>query len=432
MNLEAVGQLRRIFARLTSSRFVRNVTVIGGGIAAAQAINFTFTPFITRLYGPEAFGVSASFIAIVSIITPLATLGYAHAIVMPKSDEGALDVARLSILSGLILATLMLLFLYVGLPFFAIWAGVEQSPQILYLIPLALLLSAFLSVANQMAIREGRFVTKARAYVESILGANLGKLAGGLIAPSGLLLIVLSLAGQGLNLLMHVLRFPKSSVLKPTKWFGLGGVQTAAKMHKDFALYRMPQGVIRAVSLGLPVILLTNLFGPAYAGQYSLAILVLGAPVMLLGESVGEVLYPKITRAINSQEGNPGSLIGKAAAILALLGCIPFGMIGAFGDVIMPWIFGVDWARAGEYAQWASIWMIALIVSQPAIAAMPASGMQSTLLGYEIVITAARIIALYAGFQIGDDLTSIVFYSLVNAVGSFALLILVLQKLKCR
>ena len=79
----ALGMIKR----LTDSHFVRNVAMVGGGIAAAQAMALIFMPFLTRLYGPDAFGIAAAFAAIVNIITPLATMGYASAIVMPDSED---------------------------------------------------------------------------------------------------------------------------------------------------------------------------------------------------------------------------------------------------------------------------------------------------------------------------------------------------------
>lgn len=425
-------QLRRIFARLTTSHFVRNVAMVGGGIAAAQAITLAFTPFITRLYGPEAFGVSAAFAAIMNIITPFATLGYASAIVMPKSDADAAATVRLSILCGLIMTPLSLIAVYFGSYWFAGWTGLEHAPNMLYLIPLFLLISSFLSVANQAAIREGLYKAKARAYVESTLGANLGKLAGGLIAPSGLLLIALTLTGYALNFLLQLLRVPRCGVLKPRNWFGLDGVREAARANSDFALYRMPQSLLRALSMSLPVIILTALFGATSAGQYSLTLTLLGAPVMLLGESVGDVFYPKITRAITDQTCNSKALILKAAGALTLLGSIPFGVIAIYGDVILPWFAGSEWGRAGEYSQWVALWMISMLATRPAVAAMPALRMQATLLGYEVITTAARIAALYVGFKIGDDQTSVFLFSLVNVAGYSTLLILVLSRVMRR
>ena len=84
-----VNRLRGRAHAIGQSRFVRNVAAVATGIAAAQAISLAFMPFLTRLYGPEAFGALAAFTAVVNIITPLATLGYANAIVMPETEEGA-------------------------------------------------------------------------------------------------------------------------------------------------------------------------------------------------------------------------------------------------------------------------------------------------------------------------------------------------------
>lgn len=313
-------QLRRYGARLKGSTFVRNVVVVGSGIAAAQAISLVFLPFLTRLYGPEAFGTAGAFAAVVTIIAPLATLGYANAIVMPDSDDAASAVARLSVLCGLVMAPISLLLVHLSKHWLASWTGLKHTPWVLYLIPLSLIISTFLTVANNAAIRQGLYAAKARAYVGSTLLTNLGKLVVGLLAPSGLLLIALSLAGGMLNIQMQLFRVPRHGVLKVHNWFGVRGVRRAAHEQRDFALYRLPQSIIRASSMGIPIIALTALFGPGPAGQYSLTVLILSAPVMLLGDAVGEVFYPKITHAITSQSASAGTLIIKATIVLLSLG----------------------------------------------------------------------------------------------------------------
>lgn len=430
MAFEVLKNAQLIIKRLKTSHFVRNVAMVGGGIAAAQAIALAFMPFLTRLYGPAAFGIAAAFAAIVSIITPIATMGYANAIVMPDSDEEASAVARLSILCGLIIAPVSLIAVYLGKPWLAIWTGMEQAPYMLYLIPVTLLINAFLSVANQSAIRAHLFKAKARAYVESTLLTNISKLIGGIVAPSGLLLIIITLAGQVTNFVMQMLRVPRNGVLKPTNWFGLKGTYNAAIIQRDFALYRMPQSVIRSFSIGLPVIMLTTLFGAGSAGQYSLVLLILSAPVMLLGDSVGEVFYPKITRAINEKTGNAFSLIIKAVLVLFIVGIFPFGFVAVFGDIVLPWIFGSEWKLAGQYSQWVAFWMIAMLSAGPAIAAIPALKIQSILLVYEVIITLTRIGALYVGYNNGDDIFAIALFSLANVAGYIGLFLVVILKAK--
>ena len=434
MAFKAITNGQSIIKRLKTSNFVRNVAMVGGGIAAAQAISLAFMPFLTRLYGPEAFGIAAAFAAIVNIITPISTMGYANAIVMPDSDEDAAAVARLSILCGFMVVPISLIAVYLGKPWLAGWTGMEKVPDMLYFIPAILVVGAFLSVANQSAIRANLFKAKARAYVESTLLTNISKLIGGILAPSGLLLIILTLVGQIINFLMQMLRVPRVGVLKPSNWFGFNGIKAAAISHRDFAMYRMPQSVIRAFSIGLPVIMLTTLFGAGSAGQYSLVVLLLGAPVMLLGSSVGDVFYPKITRAINEKKGNAFTLIVKAVTVLFIVGIVPFGFIAIFGDSVLPLVFGEEWQLAGQYSQWVAFWMIAMLSVGPAVAAIPALKIQSVLLIYEVLITFARIGVLYIGSWYNNDILAIALFSLANVVGYIGLLIVVIlssKKQKC-
>lgn len=415
-------------SELLQSHFVRSVAALATGIAAAQAISFAFMPFLTRLYGPEAYGALAAFMAVISIITPLATLGYANAIVMPASEEGATAVARLSLLSAAVVAPLALACVVLFKVRLAKWTGLESSPGLLYLIPVTLLLLALLSVAEQTAIREGLFAAKASSYVASTLVANLGKLGGGVFAPSGLLLIVLTLAGLGLNYSMLLARVPRKGAFLVRRWFGTVGVRQAAVEQRDFALYRMPQSVINAASFGLPVLLLTSFYGAGAAGQYSITTLALGAPIMLLGQSVGEVFFPKFTVAVREDRRAAAILLKRATLAMVLLSIVPFGIMAAAGELIFPFVFGSQWHRAGEYSQWVAIWMASVLASRPAVAAMPALQMQRALLVYEILITGARVAAIYVGARLGNDLTAVAAFSLVNTAGYLLLLLLVLSR----
>lgn len=422
MIAEITTRLRGGAARLSGSRFVRNVAAVATGIAAAQVISLLFMPFLTRLYGPEAFGALAAFTAVTNIITPLATLGYANAIVMPETEEGASAVARLSLLCAAIVAPVVLVFVLLFQSRLAVWTGLEATPNFLYLIPLGLLLGALLTVANQSAVREGLFKAKASSYVASTLLANIGKLAGGLLAPSGMLLIVFSLARSALNYSMLLARVPRTGVFQVRRWFGLAGVREAAREQRDFARYRMPQSILNAAALGLPVIMLASLFGSDAAGQYSLTVLVLGAPVMLLGQSVGEVFYPRITRAISGKDRSAGTLLTKATTALALLAIPTFGIMIVTGPLIFPVVFGPEWVRAGEYAQWVSLWLAGVLASRACVAAFPALKLQGFLLLQEVLSVSLRAAALYVGFaHFKSDMVAIALFSVAGVALTLSL-----------
>jgi O-antigen/teichoic acid export membrane protein len=423
--VSALVQLRLSAQRLGKSGFVRNVAAVATGIAAAQAISLAFTPFLSRLYGPEAFGALAAFTAVVNIITPLSTLGFANAIVMPSSDEGATAVARLSLVCAGMVAPLALAFVWLFQPQLAQWTGLGATPGFLYLIPVSLLLGGLLSVAEQTATREGLFKAKAGSHVASTLLMNIGKLAGGMLAPSGLVLIVISMVGKALNYSMLLARVPREGTFQVRRWFGTAGIRQAATEQLDFALYRMPQAVINTASFGLPVILLTTLFGPAIAGQYSITTLILGAPVMLLGQSVTDVFFPKVTESIRRNRSMAAALLKRSTVAMAGLALLPFGVVAAAGHIVFPFVLGAQWARAGEYSQWVAIWMASVLATRPAVSAMPVLRLQRMLLVYEVAISAVRVLALYLGSRTGDDLLTVAVFSMVNTVGYLSLLVII-------
>lgn len=430
MNSKVSASAQNFVQMLRTSGFVRNVVMVGGGIAAAQAIAIAFMPFLTRLYGPEAFGIAAAFAAIISIITPIATLGYANAIVMPAADDDAAAVIRLSLVCCLFIVPVSLIVIHLGRPWLASLTGMEKTPYMLYLIPVSLLISAFLSVANQAAIREGLFKAKARAYIESTALTNISKLTGGLLAPTGLVLIILTLIGQATNFVVQMLRMPRKGVLKPSNWFGFQGIRAAAVSQRDFAIYRLPHGILHAASYGLPVILLSTLFGASFAGQYSLSVLILGAPSTLLGGAVGEVFYPKITRAISEKSPDSLALLTKVTVVLLGVGILPFGIIFFWGDHIVSLIFGAEWVLAGQYSQWLSLWFLTYLVADVSVAALPILRLQRFLLIREMVAVVSRVAALYVGFAVFEsDIVAIILFSIVGVILSLSVIYVTFRRL---
>ena len=237
-------------------------------------------------------------------------------------------------------------------------------------------------------------------------------------------LIIFLIISKLINYIILMARVPKVGAFNFRHWFGLNGIQKAALDYKDFASYRMPQSIINAATLGLPVILLTNFFGSAAAGQYSLTVLVLGAPIMLLGQSIGEVFYPKITQAIINNEVSAKKILIKSTLILALCSLFVFLPVVFFGSIIFPLIFGEEWLRAGQYAQWISIWLIGVLASRTCIAAFPVLKLQRYLLIQEIMSVFLRTLALYIGFKYFEsDLVAIALFSLV---GFFLMICMVL------
>ncbi|HAQ72765.1 MAG TPA: polysaccharide biosynthesis protein, partial [Pseudomonas sp.] len=76
------------------SKLLRNILTVVSGTAGAQAITMAFMPVITRIYGPEAYGVLGTFLSVTLMLVPIAALTYPIAIVLPKRDGDARGLVR--------------------------------------------------------------------------------------------------------------------------------------------------------------------------------------------------------------------------------------------------------------------------------------------------------------------------------------------------
>lgn len=404
--------------RLTASKFVRNIAIVATGTAGAQAIALAFAPIITRLYGPEAFGVLGTYTAILAVLTPLAALSYPIAIVLPKRDADAIGIAKLSLGIAVFMSLLAALtVLLLKAPIVNAFNLQAIEPFIL-LLPLAMLFSAIMAVMSQWVIRKKLFKIKAKVAILQALWLNSAKAGVGLFSPLAVVLIVLATLGSALHALMLWTGVRKS----PNGDMSIAGHQepaisakALAWRHRDFAYYRTPQIVLNAASRSMPVLMLASFFGPAVAGFYALARMALSIPSNLIGKSVADVFYPKFVEVLNS--GKSGKkLVSKACLALLGLGGIPYLLIALLGPFAFSLIFGTEWSDAGEFARWMSIWLLSFLVSRPVIAAIPALSLQREFLIFEILALLARGVAIVLGYIIfSSAVMAIAVFSLVNA-----------------
>ena len=413
---------------LTKSKFVRNVAIVASGTAGAQAISMAFSPFVTRLYGPEAFGMLGTFMAVIAILVPTAALAYPIAIVLPKSDTDAKNLAKLSAALAFGVAIITATMLIIVGDWMAEMLGLEAIKSFLILIPVAMFFSAFHQILTQWLIRKKQFKIGARVAIMHALLINSSKIGIGFLYPVGAALIVLATTGQALHALLLWLGVRSRDGALPINDENTGSIRELAKRHSDFPLFRAPQITINAFSQSLPVLMLASLFGPSSAGFYSLGRMVMGVPLTLIAKSVGDVFYSRVTEAINNKD-NIFKLILDATLTLFVIGIFPFALVIAFGPWLFSLVFGSEWAMGGEYARWLAVWLFFGFMNSPSVAAMPALGMQKWLLFYEIFSTGSKVAALFLGFfYFNDDLAAIAFMCVAGVFAYSALITKVLFK----
>ena len=407
-----------IFSRISGilkKPFVRNVTIVASGTAAAQAITMAFSPLITRIYGAEAFGLLGVFNALVSVVTPIAALTYPIAIVLPQEDTEAKGLVKLSSLIAFVVFIIVSIVLLIGGKSLLAMLDSEAIAPYVMLVPLSVFFTAFVQIAQQWLIRKKLFGISAKvAMLQSFL-LNIAKTGIGLIKPVGAVLVILSTLGYGLHSLLLWFGIKKSGELAHSvtnKEKSKISLKNLAWKYYDFPLYRAPQGFLNAISQGLPVLMLASFFGSAAAGFYSIGRAVLAMPSTLVGQAVGDVFYPRITEAFHRGE-DLTRLILKATIALAVVGFLPFAVIVAFGPQVFSFVFGGEWVKAGEYARWMALWLFFSFLNRPSVVAIATLSIQRFFLIFEIVTMMTRVAGLALGFLIfKDDVMATMLFSL--------------------
>ena len=88
----------RIRKHLKPSESTKNILTLMSGTVLAQAIPIAITPILSRIYTEEDFGILAIYVSIATIVSVIATGRYEMAILLPREDEDAINIAALSML----------------------------------------------------------------------------------------------------------------------------------------------------------------------------------------------------------------------------------------------------------------------------------------------------------------------------------------------
>jgi O-antigen/teichoic acid export membrane protein len=414
----------------TRRPFVRNVAMVASGTAASQTIAIAFAPIITRLYGPEIFGLQGVFLSVVGLLVTFAAFNYPIAIALPELDADALGLARLSIMIACAMALLVTIILYIWATGLLQLLNAEAIAEFAYLIPFAMLATVLGSVMSQWLIRKKAFAFSAKYGVLTTLLLGSTKATLGIFYPTATVLIATNIVGGSVCNGLIWLRWRKqrvSSASVPASADSATMCQLA-KRHRDFPILRTPQAMINALSQNLPILLLAGYFGVSAAGQYAIAIAVLGMPSALIGGSVMSVFYPRINEAIRHDE-NARALIIKATFGMAATGAVPFLIIIATGPFLFETLFGEQWRTAGTYAQWLAMWIFFQYINKPAVSAIPALKLQGELLIYEIFSTCTKLFALWLGVYIfKSDVAAIAIFSIFGVIAYTCLILWVINR----
>lgn len=393
---------------------------VAGGTAAAQAVVFAFSPLITRIYSPEAFGLQGVFVSLISVLWPVAALRYPMALVVARDEAEARGLVRLSVCIAAAVSALTAVMLLGFRQPFAAALGADGLGWLIYFLPLALFFTALQDIANFSAARLKAFRLVGMVAVAQALIFNLARVLGGFFHPTAATLVLVISLSHGLHALL--MQFGLARV-RGAAGTGKGieassprsSLRTLAKRHREFPLYRVPADLVDAISQTSPVFVLTLLFSPAAAGLYALARSVVNLPLSVIGSVIGNVFYARL--ADMARDGRPlfPFVLKATLAQLALPGGATLLASFAFPP-LFALVFGEPWRPAGAYAQWMALWVVGMLANIPTVRALPVIRRQGAHLAFNSLIMIGGVAGLFFGHAwLGSALGAVAVYSIVNA-----------------
>jgi len=348
-----------MFARLkVRHEFSWNVLTSLSGSAISQAIPIAVMPILAHLYDPSMFGIFSLYIALSSICSVMATGRYELAIMQPKQDIEAVNIAGLSLICSAFMALVFLLLIYVLHENLVSLIGNINISNWLYLIPLSIFFTGIFQVLSYWSNRKKKFSRIAMSKVVQGSSTAAIQLVMGVKKFNGFGLIL----GNFLGLVLAVLWFGKNIwkrdkeltgfISAPKMWFCL-------KKYRNFPIYSLWGAMLDSAALQMPILMLSKFYSTEVTGIFSLTFRTLNLPMVLIAASISPVLFQRVTYLNNHNPQLLYSHVIKAFCVLLVLS-LPFLLIMLFWGVdLFSMVFGPQWAQAGEYA---SIIVLAIVV----------------------------------------------------------------------
>ncbi len=331
-----------------STEFSRNVLTLMMGTTIAQAIPIAISPILTRIYTPSDFGLFALFNSLIAVFGVIASGRYELAIMLPKKDEDAINIAAL----GMLISTFFSVILFFIILFFndsicSLLNNIEIKPW-LYFIPLVVFFTGGFNVLNYFNNRQKEFKTIASATaVKSLVSASVQLMIGFVKAgATGLI------TGQILSHMFANLRLLKNIISDKKMISNISKIEikNMGKKYINFPKFSMPAILSNTLSTQATNIIIPIFYNVITLGYYSLVQRILGLPLVLISNAIGQVYFKE---AVSEKQLTKSVVKSTKSTFkkLVIIGIPLFLFLFLFIEDVFIIVFGENWAIAGYYAK---------------------------------------------------------------------------------
>ncbi|WP_219835799.1 lipopolysaccharide biosynthesis protein [Paenibacillus sp. R14(2021)] len=395
--------------------FGKQLTVLITGSVASQIILFLSAPVIARMFSPTDYGVFTFYSSMISILSMITGGKYEIAIVLPDSDEEAANVMGLSMLSVLaVTGFAAVLFAFFGEWFMGMF-GADSDPLWLIWIPIGMLAVGWYQSCNYWSTRKKTFKRQSISQILRSTTVSGIQLSTGFSGIHAVGLILGQLGGQVIAtsaLMYQTWKEDGKMILSQLRW---AKIKAASIRYKQFPLFNMPQTFLNALSNQMAPFLLAMYYGSAVVGFYGVSLRLLQQPITIISQSVRQV-YLKRASEVHNKGQRLFPVFMKTTAALFAIGIVPTLIIMIWGPELFKLLLGEKWGLAGEYARWMVLWLFFAYLNPPASVTAQVLERQKSMLVFEVFLFSARWLSLWLGYELGDNMTSIICFSLTGAL----------------
>jgi len=395
--------------------FAFDVLTLTGGTTFAQILTILSVPVLTHLYQPENFGLWALYSSITSIISVIICMRYEHSIMLPESDEDAVNLLGVSFLAIGIVTILTLSIIWFLKDLIIDFLNSPQIGDYLWLVPPFVLVNGIFLALNGWNSRTKLFKRLSISRISSSFSTIATQIIIGIIdkkSSSGL--ITGSLTGQSVATFIlagQIWRDDRNLIRKSLDWKKMYEI---LKRYSKFPLVDSFSALMNSISWQLPAFLLAAFFSPAIVGFYSLGFRLLQIPMSLIGSSISQVFFQRASRA--SSSGTLSSLVENIFKFLVIIGMFPILVLTIVGSDVFTVIFGEAWAEAGVYTQILGFWAFVWFISSPLDGIYLVVEKYDFGFCFNFINLATRFLSLIIGGWLGSARIALILFSISGIV----------------
>lgn len=393
---------------ILKNKLLKNIGLLVGGTAIAQAITFLATLYLTTIYSPDSFGLLSLGTSIVSLLVPLTTLRYDKAIVLAKDEKETNGLITISFLIALLF---FLSLLVVALIVYLCDLIKNESHYILLiLVPVGVLLFGFMNVFQMYFEKKSRFkITSSVAVIDAVSKVSFQYGLNSILPTLGM--FVGYIVALTINTVFY---FVKSKALFKKRFFEIDKeyLFKVAEKYNKFPKYFTWSNIIDSASQNVCSLTFPFLFSLGILGNFSIAYKIVRLPALLISMATRRTYYPKAVELYAKNKSQFKVFYTKASLTLIAISIIPVLIFQLYAEELFGLFFNPEWQPAAEYAKIILWYVFANFCNSLAHENMIIFGLQKLFLIIEVIWFLLSLLLIYIAFLLGKPFLAVIFYAL--------------------